>query len=57
MCLDPAYVEALLQVAALMALPFVLILSAYLVEVIVGRFFPDLEERIRRAFQEEDRQD
>ena len=54
MCLDPSYMEALLQVAVLMALPFVLIFSAYLVEVIVNRFFPGLEERIRRAFQEED---
>jgi hypothetical protein len=53
MCLDPAYVEALLQVAVLMALPFALILSAYLVEVIVDRFFPGLEERIRRAFLQE----
>lgn len=54
MCLDPSYMEALLQVAVLMALPFALILSAYLVEAIVNRFFPDLEERIRQAFQEED---
>ncbi len=57
MCLDPAYVEALLQVVVLMALPFVLILSAYLVEVIVSRFFPGLEERIRRAFQKQEEED
>jgi hypothetical protein len=57
MCLDPSYIEALLQVAVLMALPFALIFSAYLVEVIVNRFFPGLEERIRRAFGEDQKGD
>ena len=52
MCVDPAYVEAFLRVALLMALPFVLGLSAYLTEVVTRRFFPDLEERVRRFFLE-----